>query len=315
MYAATCKVLDYLSGHSPNVRTRSEVGDVLCQALQKKFEDILTVMRFVHTTKIIIQELREDSWEEFLQEVNCFCSKNDIHIPDFHSSYMVGHSHGREYPTIKHHYHFNIFNAAIDFLMMKLDTRFNETSLELLSLGVALDPKNSFESFNMDNICKLAEKFYPQDFTQQDIYNLKVELQHYRHDVISEPRFQVSTLFDLCQELVANRRSESYINLTKLIRLVLTLPVSTTTVERAFSAMKRVKMEIRNKMEDGFLADYVNGKMKPKVPACEGEQCVPWDLIGVRCLIETVLSQVRISSGGCWVKLWSQESVRQYGNS
>ncbi|KAG8365808.1 hypothetical protein BUALT_Bualt17G0010300 [Buddleja alternifolia] len=28
--------------------------------------------------------------------------------------------------------------------------------------------------------------------------------------------------------------------------------------------------------------------LKPKVPACEGEQCVPWDLIGVRCLIETV---------------------------
>lgn len=29
-------------------------------------------------------------------------------------------------------------------------------------------------------------------------------------------------------------------------------------------------------------------KPKVKVPACEGEQCLPWDLIGVRCLIETV---------------------------
>lgn len=28
--------------------------------------------------------------------------------------------------------------------------------------------------------------------------------------------------------------------------------------------------------------------LKPKVPACEGEQCVPWDFLGVRCLIETV---------------------------
>ena len=28
--------------------------------------------------------------------------------------------------------------------------------------------------------------------------------------------------------------------------------------------------------------------LKRKVPACEGEQCVPWDWIGVRCLIETV---------------------------
>jgi hypothetical protein len=40
-----------------------------------------------------------------------------------------------------------------------------------------------------------------------------------------------------------------------LIRLVLTLPVSTATTERAFSAMKLVKTRLRNKMEDGFLRD------------------------------------------------------------
>jgi hypothetical protein len=41
----------------------------------------------------------------------------------------------------------------------------------------------------------------------------------------------------------------------RLIRLVLTLPVSTTTTERAFSAMKHVKTRLRNRMEDEFLAD------------------------------------------------------------
>ena len=40
-----------------------------------------------------------------------------------------------------------------------------------------------------------------------------------------------------------------------MIRLVLTLPVSTATTERAFSAMKLVKTRLRNKMEDGFLRD------------------------------------------------------------
>ena len=41
----------------------------------------------------------------------------------------------------------------------------------------------------------------------------------------------------------------------RLIRLVLTLPVSTATTERAFSAMKVVKTRLRNKMEDMFLRD------------------------------------------------------------
>ena len=43
----------------------------------------------------------------------------------------------------------------------------------------------------------------------------------------------------------------------RLIRLVLTLSVSTTITERAFSAMKLVKTQLRNKMEDGFLTNYL----------------------------------------------------------
>jgi hypothetical protein len=39
----------------------------------------------------------------------------------------------------------------------------------------------------------------------------------------------------------------------RLIRLVLTLPVSTATTERAFSAMKLYKTRLRSKMEDEFL--------------------------------------------------------------
>ncbi|XP_022897843.1 uncharacterized protein LOC111411555 [Olea europaea var. sylvestris] len=111
--------------------------------------------------------------------------------------------------------------------------------------------------------CKVLEylsdhspkKFYPEYFKQQDIYCLKVELQHYQNDVISEPRFQVPILSDFCRKLVASRRRESYVLLTKLICLVLTLPISTATMERAFSAMKHVKTKIRNKMDDDFLAD------------------------------------------------------------
>ena len=36
---------------------------------------------------------------------------------------------------------------------------------------------------------------------------------------------------------------------------MLTLPVSTATIERAFSAMKLLKIRLRNRMKDEFLAD------------------------------------------------------------
>ena len=40
-----------------------------------------------------------------------------------------------------------------------------------------------------------------------------------------------------------------------MVRLVLTLPVSTATTKRAFSVIKVVKTNLRNKMENDFLTD------------------------------------------------------------
>ena len=207
MYAATCKLFEYLSDHSLNGRSKAEVrgvyrnmasfefvfilylmhkimriSDTLCEILQRKSQDILTTITFVSTTKTLIQELRECGWEGFLQEVKVFCSRNDIDIPDLDCLYKIGRSH--EQTTVEHHYHFDVFNEAIDFILMELNTRFNELSVELLSLGMDLNPKNSFESFNSDDICKLAKKFYLEDFTNQDIVTLEYELIHYKLDVM-----------------------------------------------------------------------------------------------------------------------------------
>ena len=40
-----------------------------------------------------------------------------------------------------------------------------------------------------------------------------------------------------------------------MVRLVLTIPISTTTTERAFSIMKVVKTNLRNKKENDFFTD------------------------------------------------------------
>ena len=51
------------------------------------------------------------------------------------------------------------------------------------------------------------------------------------------------------------RNSEHYKLVYRSVRLVLTLPVSTAITERAFSAMKVVKTNLRNKVENDFLTD------------------------------------------------------------
>ncbi|XP_015969634.1 uncharacterized protein LOC107493071 [Arachis duranensis] len=59
----------------------------------------------------------------------------------------------------------------------------------------------------------------------------------------------------LCQRLTKTANSLTYPLIDRLIRLVLTLPVSTATTERSFSAMNIVKNRLRNKMKDEFLAN------------------------------------------------------------
>ena len=55
--------------------------------------------------------------------------------------------------------------------------------------------------------------------------------------------------------MVRTRKSEYYPLIYRVVKLVLTLPVSTATTERAFSVMNVIKTDLRNKMEDEFLSD------------------------------------------------------------
>jgi len=52
--------------------------------------------------------------------------------------------------------------------LQELNRRFNEHAVELLILGSALDPQAACESFRIDDICQLVNKFYPQDFTDHE---------------------------------------------------------------------------------------------------------------------------------------------------
>ncbi|KAJ1278816.1 hypothetical protein BS78_04G107800, partial [Paspalum vaginatum] len=163
--------------------------DVLCQILQKKSLDILNAMDCVSNTKVLLRGLRNEDWEPLLEEVNKFCEKHEIDIPDLKQRYVdVTKSRNKhDNTTVLHHYKVDVFNVAIDQQLVELDNRFSSQATELLALCASLDP---------------------------------------RHDS-----------FDISKSL--------------------TLPVSTATVERPFSAMRLVKTRLWNKMGDDFLRYYM----------------------------------------------------------
>jgi hypothetical protein len=81
----------------------------------------------------------------------------------------------------------------------ELNFRFSDGTVELLALSSPLEPKDNFKSFKVDVIYKFAEKFYPEDFNEQEMYYLRSQLEHYQIDVIHHKSFQnMSTISKLC---------------------------------------------------------------------------------------------------------------------
>lgn len=158
--------------------------------------------------------------------------------------------------TTLHHYKADVFNVAIDQQLVELNDRFSIQSTELLRLCVSLNPLH--DTFDVTKICTLAEKFYPADFSNQDLARLESQLIHFRMDVRSHPDLKcLHSLADLTVGLFKTGKVQDYSMVDRLLRLVITLPVSTATTERAFSAMKLVKTRLRGKMGDDFLQHYM----------------------------------------------------------
>ena len=85
---------------------------------------------------------------------------------------------------------------------------------------------------------------------------LEKELYHFEHNVVQDLEFKkLKSLSKLSQWLVRIGNSEHYKLVYRMVRFVFTLPVSISTTERAFSAMKDVKTNLRNKIENDFLTD------------------------------------------------------------
>jgi hypothetical protein len=120
---------------------------------------------------------------------------------------------------------------------------------------------HSGHNYRCDNLCYLSSKLYPADFEEREREILKCQLQHYEHGILAHPKFKnLTTISEICQQLAATGKnddyhlidtyilffaairvgliiaeSSNYFLMRILIHPVLTLPVSTATIECAFS--------------------------------------------------------------------------------
>jgi len=225
--------------------------------LTKKEQDIANAMLLVEVAKKRLQKLRKEEWNSLIAEISAFCIKYDILIPQFDELY-VSSLRSRRKPddcTVLHHYRVDVFCKIIDWQIQELNERFDEVTTHLLHGIACLNPINSFSSFDIRKIMRMAE-LYPDDFDEFSMGALENQLASYIIDVrdVDERFSDLHGLCDLSKRLVQTKKHSNYPLVFRLVKLALLLPVATASVERAFSAMKFIKNDLRSRMNDEFFS-------------------------------------------------------------
>ena len=233
------------------MRQIMEITEQLGQAVQKKTQDIVNAVRLVQSTKILLQEMRsDDGWETFVCKFVEFCVNHEMNIPDMEGTYILRGGRARRQPnhfTNDQYFRVEIFRATIDTQLAELNLKFSEKAMDLLSVCVTLIPKNRFASFNASEVCKMVEKYYPADFNQQERLGLESQLNHFVIDASSHEELKnITTIAELCRCLVDTGRHVTHNLIDRLLWLLLTLPLSTASVERVFSILKIIKTRLCN---------------------------------------------------------------------
>ena len=227
----------------------------LSQALQKREQDIVNAMALVALAKDNMRRMRSNGWDGFLAKVTLFCNKHGIEVPSPEENYVAhGRSHRYyEIQTNDDRYRREVYLGVLDQIIQELDNRFDEVNMELLICIAALNPSNSFASYDAQKVMRLAQ-LYLDDISSVNLIRLEFQLDTFIHDMRKYDRFKcINHLGELSVMLVETKKHVVYDLVYTLLKLILILPVATASVERVFSAMSLVKDKLRNSMGDKLL--------------------------------------------------------------
>ncbi|KAK5802969.1 hypothetical protein PVK06_030603 [Gossypium arboreum] len=226
MFDFVCVVLQDII-KSKNLAQRSE-GDEIYNAVASV--DFVFILHFLIEMLGIIDDLclkfKEHGWDPLFKKVKLFCKDHEIEVFNLSALYKVGQGQSRiqkDNLTIKHHYRFDIFITSIGSLLIEMNSHFNDEVMKLLVLSYVLDPSDNYKAFWVEDIYKLMNDFYLDDFTKQEKLHMKIQLEHFQLDAHQSKELQkTSTVAELCQVLAKTSKLNIYPLLDRIIRLVLT---------------------------------------------------------------------------------------------
>jgi hypothetical protein len=253
-------------------------------SLQKKDQDILNAMDLVRLAKDQMQRMRSNGWEGFLAKVTLFCNKHGIGVPSPEDNYVAhGRSHRYyEIQTNDDRYRREVYLGVVDQIIQELDNRFDEVNMELLICMSALNPLNSFASYDAQKVMKLAS-FYPNEFPSLSLIRLEFQLDTFLDDVRRDNRFKcMYYLGELSILLIETKQKQVIYDLVYLLNCCSCRWRGRTLKEFYFFATSLVKTKLENSVLDELLNHCLVKFMKRYTFLKENEDDIVKILMGMQ---------------------------------
>ena len=228
----------------------------LSDHLQSRDLDLVSAADLVTSTMQILKELRTDEkWEHTFKYINDVAALHDIEIeerrrrrrprPAVRDDYVTESTLGHRDPlNTSQSLKLDVYFPVLDHILSEMERRFSERNLEIMKGLQACSPKSS-HFLDFSELDALS-KFY--GLSGDGLFSTECVLAK-RCLTDKNPE----TVMDVYSHLLPLQ--SAFPTLYKLIRIALTIAVSTAHCERTFSALKRIKTYLRTTMGEQRLSD------------------------------------------------------------
>lgn len=230
-----------------------KITDKLSKSLQSDTISFSAVNELVSVTKECLNEFRnEDFFEKLWLYVNDICVAKSFPSPTLPRCRKVSSKIGGGFfstaQNVKSFYRTEITFPVIDIALNAIDERFKENELDIfqsLKDVTCSDPSTTVKNTSILKVCNTYDI---------DIEEIKGEIKifhkMYRRYVDTLPATHTETteLKKRCNFLIERELRDIFPHLTKLIQILLVIPVSTASCERSFSCLRALKSYLRNSM-------------------------------------------------------------------
>lgn len=217
--------------------------NLIFSILQSKFSDIVYCKNRIENLSTVLKNYRnDDQFNKIYKAANDITANQQPPLKRRRTDFDVADDISVSFKRL--------YFEILDLIINQIDIRFKH--IEDLRFFDLLD-KNKFHLYRRSfpyEILNLLLKMYPNFFDKVKLEN-ELRVWYTDNDILGTS----AKFSDIFQFIFSNNLSEDISQIAKLLSVVLSLPATSASVERSFSALKRIKTFARNSMSQSRLSN------------------------------------------------------------